>query len=1033
MQNSIFKNYLEDLLKTVKSGDATEASYYHDLKNLLHQFLSEKGFDPSITVQPKRQAVGIPDFTIRKSKELIGYIEAKDPKYEDLDNLPDRDQKQIKRYMEKLPNLILTNYSDFWLYREGKLIKKVNIGAARVLNELKAIPPFQNEYKLIELLNLFFAYYIPEKRTPKALAEELAKRAQLLPQSIVEELTNEHETEIDRIYNAFKEYLMTDLTPDSFADIYAQSLTYGLFTARLNYPKKDFDRNKAGSYIPKSVKILKDTFNLISSDAIPESLESYVDDIATILAHSDIEKIKEELRKKTGKSDPLIHFYETFLGSYDPAKRKSLGVYYTPLPVVSYITKSVNQLLKDKFNIKDGLVDEKVTLLDPASGTLTFPAEAISIAVEEQHKYSESVTGLKNHFLNHFFAFEILMAPYIIGHLRMSLLFEALKIPLEDGERFPLYLTNSLDFSEVHHSSFPFIADLAKEAEEAKKVKEKDILVILGNPPYTSEKKEKGSLSEWIQEKVQDYTKGLGVENEKKKGVLQDDYIRFIRFAHWKIDRYGKGIVAFITNNSYLDGIIHRSMRKQLMDSFDEIYILNLHGNSRIKEKTPGGGIDENVFDIQQGVAISIFVKTGEKKPTKIFYKDSWGLREEKYEYLNKHIISNQDFKQIEPQANEFYFSKKDYALKSKWDSWLGLDEIFNKYVSGVETKRDDLVVDFDKQILKNRVVSFSNAIGDEDFVRKSFKLSEKSDLNIKKAQAKLKDIDINGKIINFSYRPFDKRLLFYDDSLVSRTRKPLMDSMVDVNKNNIALNSTRQLKGNHRFSHALVSDSPTDRILLSNTTSEASYVFPLNIVSSEGKQKVLFERQIFSSNFSIVFWKWFDANSLGSTVSPDNIFYYIYAILYSNIYREKYFEFLKSDFPHVPFTNNGDLFFKLSKLGNKLADLHLLKSDDLDLYSVKLCGEGDNNIEKREWRNDQVWINEKQYFYPIKLGIWKYYIGGYKVADKWLKDRQNRENPRLDREEIKTYSRMVFSILQTIEIQKQIDALYQEIEKALI
>ncbi|MDO8503137.1 MAG: type ISP restriction/modification enzyme [bacterium] len=1029
----MLQKYLDDILKTARTGDATEPSYYPDLKNLLQNFLSGKGFDPSITIQAKRQIAGIPDFTVRKGRELIGYIEAKDPTHDNLENLPSRDTEQVRRYLEKLPNIIFTNFFDFWLYREGKLIKKVRIGFPRIITELKTTSPIQNEKQLIELLDLFFAYYIPEKKTPKALAEELAKRAQLLPQPIVEELTNKHETEIDRIYNAFKEYLMSDLTPESFADIYAQTLTYGLFTARLNYPKKDFDRKKAGNYIPKSVKILRDTFNLISGDAIPESLESYVDDIATILAHSDIEKIKEELKRKTGKSDPLIHFYETFLGAYDPAKRKSLGVYYTPLPVVSYITKSINQLLKDKFKIKDGLADEKVTLLDPASGTLTFPAEAINIAVEEQHKYSESVASLKNHFLNHFFAFEILMAPYIIGHLRMGLLFETLRIPLEEGERFPLYLTNSLDFSEVHHSSFPFIADLAEEAEEAKKVKEKDILVILGNPPYTSEKKEKGALPEWIKEKLQDYAKGLGVEKEKKKGVLQDDYVRFIRFAHWKIDHYGKGIVAFITNNSYLDGIIHRSMRKQLLDSFDEIYILNLHGNSRIHEKTPESGKDENVFDIQQGVAVSIFVKTGEKKPTRIFYKDLWGLREEKYEYLNKNIVSNKELKQIEPQANEFYFAQKDYALKSKWDSWLGLDEIFNKYVSGVESQKDNICIKWSAQEVDKVINTLTSNLPNE-IIKSTYSIEDSRDWKLQEVRKYLEESrNDKSKIMQILYRPFDLRWTYFDNVFLAYPRKPLMDSLGGANKDNIALNSTRQLKGDHKFSHALVSDSPTDRILLSNTTSEASYVFPLNIVNKEGNQEILFERQISSSNFSGVFWKWFDENSLGSTVPPDDIFYYIYAVLYSNTYREKHFELLKSDFPHVPFTNNGEVFFKLSKLGNKLADLHLLKSDDLNLSSVKLYGEGDNNIEKREWKNDQVWINEKQYFAPVKEEIWKYYIGGYQVADKWLKDRQNRENPRLDREEIKTYSRMVFSILQTIEIQKEIDRLYPEIEKNLI
>lgn len=1022
----MFQKYFHDIFNTSKSGDATEASYYPDLKNLLHQFLSKKGFDPSITVQPKRQAAGIPDFTIRKGKELIGYIEAKDPKYENLDNLPDRDQKQIKRYVEKLPNLILTNYFDFWLYREGKIIKKINIGVARVLNELKTIPPVQNEDKLIELLNLFFAYYIPERRTPKALAEELAKRAQLLPQSIVEELRNEHETEIDRIYNAFKEYLMSDLTHDSFADIYAQTLTYGLFTARLNYPKKDFDRKKAGDYIPKSVKILKDAFNLISSDAIPESLESYVDDIATILAHSDIENIKEQLKNRTGKSDPLIHFYETFLGEYDPKKRKSLGVYYTPLPVVSYITKSINQLLKNKFNIKDGLTDEKVTLLDPASGTLTFPAEAINRAVEEQKRYSESVSGLKNHFLNHFFAFEILMAPYIIGHLRIGLLFEELKIPLKKSERFPLYLTNSLDFSEVHHGSFPFIADLAQEAEEAKKVKEKDILVILGNPPYTSEKKEEGSLSEWIQEKLQDYTKGLGVEKEKKKGVLQDDYIRFIRFAHWKIDNYGKGMVAFITNNSYLDGIIHRSMRKQLLDSFDEIYILNLHGNSRIKEKTPEGGIDENVFDIQQGVAISIFVKTGKGKPAKIFYKDLWGLREEKYDYLNKQAVDTQELKQIIPQANEYYFAQKDYSLKTKWDSWLGLDKIFKKYISGIESQKDNICINWKPEEVERIISTLTSNLPDE-VIKSTYKIEDSRDWKLQEVRKYLKDRDNDkSKIRQVLYRPFDSRWTYFDNFFLAYPRKPLMDSL--VKENNIAILSMRGTKRDFN-SHFFITNRVVDRHALDNTA-DSMAVFPLNIISNEGQQEVLFKRQISSTNFSLDFWEWFDVNSLGSKIPPDDIFYYIYTILYSNIYREKYFEFLKSDFPHIPFTKNENLFFKLSKLGNKLADLHLLKSDNLDSSPVKLYGEGDNFIEKREWKNDQVWINDKQYFTSTKEEVWNYYIGGYQVLEKWLKDRKNKS---LSSEEISHYIKMIEVLRQTIEIQNEINRLYLKIEKNLI
>jgi len=1024
----MIQKYLNDVLKTARAGDATEQSYYSDLKNLLQNFLSSKGFDPSITVQAKRQIAGIPDFTVRKGRELIGYIEAKDPKYDNLENLPKRDTEQLKRYLEKLPNIILTNFFDFWLYREGKLIKKARIGFPNNITELKTNSPAINEGQLMELLDLYFAYYIPETKTPKVLAKELARRAHLLTQTIVEELNNDEETEIDRIYNAFKEFLISDLSPDGFADIYAQTLTYGLFTARLNCPGKGFDRKMAGEYIPKSITILRDTFNLISGDAIPESLESYIDDIATILAHANIEEIKRQLKSSSGDSDPLIHFYETFLAEYDPAKRKSLGVYYTPLPVVSCIVRSVNKLLKEKFDIKDGVAGDEVTLLDPAAGTLTFPAESIKEAVKESKKFSDSTSSLKEHFLTHFFAFEYQMAAYIIGHLRMSLLFEELGMPLD--ERFPLYLTNSLDFSKIHQSGLPFVADLAKEAEEALEVKQKDILVVLGNPPYTSEKKEKGELPDWIKEKLQDYLKGLGVEKEKKKGVLQDDYIRFLRFAHWKIDQYGKGIVAFITNNSYLDGIIHRSMRKQLLESFDEIYILNLHGNSRIHEKTPEGGKDENVFDIQQGVAIAIFVKTGQKKETKIYHKDLLGLREEKYQYLNNHLIDDSELAVITPQPEEFYFIPKDYSLKSKYDSWFALDEIFEQFVSGVETKRDDLVVDYKKESVSNRILSFANLDGDNDFILKAFNLSDKSDLDISFARRKLRETDISDEIVQYLYRPFDLRFLFYHDSLVSRTRRPLMDVL--ANKGNIALLAMREYFYNAPYSHALVVDNVVDRrVFISNRG--AAYIFPLFACQNDSNQSDLFGKSNHEScNFSPDFWHWWEKNisALDDGTDPWNVFYYIYAVLYSESYRTRYLDFLKSGFPRIPFTTDPDLFFKISKLGNQLADLHLLKADVLDEPSVRLDGEDGNEIEKRKWKDNQLWINANQYFAPVPEQAWQYYFGGYQVADKWLKDRQNRSNARLTKEEVKTYCQMITAIMHTIIIQKEIGRLYPRIEE---
>lgn len=616
--NIMLNKYFQDIYKTHKAGDATEASYYTDLKRLLEDFLKSKGIDPNITIQPRLSKAGIPDFTIRKGKELIGYVEAKDFS-KDLDDM--EDTEQIKRYKEKLPNFILTNYFDFWLWRrdgldenKGQWIKKIKIGRQDSL-KYNTQPSPQNEKDFFDLLKAFFSYYIPERKSAKSLAKELANRANLIPDLIVYLLNDEKEEEIDRIYNAFKEYLISDLSEKDFADIYTQTIAYGLFVARLRQNNKDeFNRFIAERLIPQNIKILHDTFSLISSNALPEAVASYIDDMATVLAHADIEKIKSELHRQKGGDDPLIHFYETFLAEYDPKKRKARGVYYTPLPVVSYIARSINILLKEKFNKKFGFASEGVTLLDPASGTLTFPSAAISIAKDESDKSSNAGSWpqiVKNHILKDYYAFELLMASYIIGHLKISLLLEDLEYKAENSDRFQLYLTNTLDFSEhASQEGLPgIIHSLTEEAGKAKEVKEKKkILIIMGNPPYSV------SSSNVIQKggdfhKLYESYKEIVRKEEKNIQPLSDDYIKFIAFAHWKIKQAGQGIVGMITNNSYIDGIIHRDMRRKLAEDFNEIYVLNLHGNSKRKEKTPEGDKDENVFDIQQGVGIILMVK----------------------------------------------------------------------------------------------------------------------------------------------------------------------------------------------------------------------------------------------------------------------------------------------------------------------------------------------------------------------------------------------------------------------------------------
>jgi len=608
----MLQKYLQRIHKTNSAGDASERSFYPDLKKMVEDFLILKGFKANITIESRIKAEGIPDFTVRKNKQLIGYIEAKDINMEDLQMVSE--SEQLERYKTK-PNLILTNFCEFWLWRDGQWIKKVRIAMPRVLNTLKTAPPLQNEKELVELLDIFVSYNIPETKSAKALAKELAQRAKLLPNYIVDLLNDDKEEEIDRIYNAFRKFLISDLSKEDFADIYAQTITYGLFTARLKHSGKEkFTRFLAQQLIPKNIQILRDTFSLISSQALPEQITWIVDDIATILAYADMEKIKKELHREKGGDDPLMHFYETFLAEYDPKKRKARGVYYTPLPVVSYITRSINILLKEKFGKKLGFASEGVTLLDPASGTLTFPANAISIAKKEIDNSPNAGSWrqvVKEHILKNYYSFELLMAPYIIGHLKVSLLLEELGYKMENGERFQLYLTNTLDFSEIQSQiCLPGIVhSLSEESQKANEIK-KDIpvLVVMGNPPYSVSSANLIKENSGYKNLYESY-KEIVRKEEKNIQPLSDDYIKFIAFAHWKVKQTGQGIVGMITNNSYLDGLIHRDMRRKLSEDFDEIYILNLHGNSKRKEKTPAGGKDENVFDIQQGVGIVLMVK----------------------------------------------------------------------------------------------------------------------------------------------------------------------------------------------------------------------------------------------------------------------------------------------------------------------------------------------------------------------------------------------------------------------------------------
>ena len=618
--------YFKEIHKIYADGDFREESFYPSFKQLIEDCsqLVQKQVGVNVLVAPRKTEAGIPDFRVGKNGEIIGYVEAKPP---DTNLEEIEDSEQLKRYRDSLPNLILTNFLEFRLFRFGDRIDKVAVGRQFTLRSLKSPPSPEKIDAFFELLENFFSFSMPAIQNSSYLSIEVAKKTRFLEHLLQDELLRENE-EVIRFYKAFQEELIETLTKERFADLYAQTITYGLFAARMrsnpplvsvpSHPPFEkggkggfeFNRETAWKYIPESLPLLKEIFYSMTGPHFPESLIWIVDDISQILEKADILSILKEFKTTRWEEDPVIHFYETFLATYNPAERERLGVYYTPLPVVSYIVRSIHKLLKERFGKAEGLATSDVTLLDPAAGTLTFVVQAIKQVqkeLEERKKGGLLKSYIEEHILAHFHAFEILVAPYTVGHFKVSMVLEEMGYQFKEGKRFQFYLTNTLEMKDPKQISF--LIDLAKEGQEAKRIKEKvPILVVLGNPPYSVSSENK---SEFIENLMDDYKED--VRDERNIQPLSDDYIKFIRFAHWKIAQAGKGILGFITNNSYLSGVIHRGMRRKLLETFDEIYILNLHGSSRIGEKTPEGGKDENVFDIQQGVTIALFVKYGEK------------------------------------------------------------------------------------------------------------------------------------------------------------------------------------------------------------------------------------------------------------------------------------------------------------------------------------------------------------------------------------------------------------------------------------
>ena len=1044
----MLKSYLKKIAEIANQGDAREESYYATLEELLGKLAQSFGKGKiHITTLPKSTEAGNPDFRVWDGKQhVVGYVEAKAPTVENLDAI--EVSEQLKRYRGTFPNLILTNFFEFRLYRNGILVEKALIARPFIVHKLKTIPPLEKEPDFTKLMEAFYSFSLPKVYNAKNLAIELAKRTRFLKEEvIVEELAEEEKNGkgfILGFYEAFRQFFISGLSKEDFADLYSQTITYGLFAARMR-AKNGFNRKLAYDNIPRTIGILRDVFRFVSLEDVPAQMEWIIDDIAEVLSVADVNKLLQEYFREGKGKDPVVHFYETFLAEYDPKTRERRGVYYTPEPVVSYIVRSLHHILKDRFGKADGMASNTVTVLDPASGTLTFLAEAAKLAVDEfASKYGQGDKEgfIKEHILKNFYAFELMMAPYAVGHLKMSFLLEELGYSLQKDDRFKLYLTNTLDMEELEQTSLPGMASLSEESRLAGKVKkEQPILVILGNPPYSGHSANKG---EWIDLLLKKgYTHKNGIKDdgyyrvdgkplgEKNPKWLQDDYVKFIRFGQWKIDQAGEGVLGFITNHSYLDNPTFRGMRESLMNSFNEIYLLDLHGNSLKKEKCPDGSKDENVFDIRQGTAIALFIKNrNNDKDRKVFHSELWGMRKEKYDWLINNDITTTKWQEIAPKSEFYLFVPRDEKLLELYEGSPKITDIFPVNSVGIVTARDKFVIDADKNALKRRIRMFCDEKIPDELIGEPYKLKDKSNWNLRTAREKVRnDKDWENSFAQILYRPFDIQWIFYHDVLVERSRRNVLRHMM---QENLGLITNRQV--NNRFGHILCTDSIINDCTVSLETRERSYLFPLYLYPDPDQNDLFSHIKSCKEKQPNINEKIFLALSetYKTKPSPEDVFYYIYAVLHSDTYRAKYAEFLKTDFPRVPFTKDKGLFKKLAEYGKRLADLHLMRSPGLDSPVIKFQGTGDKRVDKikHDKEGERIYINKDQYFEGLEENIWQYRIGGYQVCNKWLKDRKGRI---LSLDDVKHYCKVATAIEHTINIQKSIDEIYNEAEKNIM
>ena len=931
--------------------------------------------------------------------------------------------------------------------------------------------------------------------TSKKLSERLAKLARAIRDRIRTALAIETEAgSLTKLMKAFQTTLVHDLDEAGFADMYAQTIAYGLLSARITDPsRRTADGFTAHMRTNPFLRELMETFlhmggrrGKAGGPGIDFD-EVGVSEIVELLDQANMEAVVRDFGDRNPQEDPVIHFYEHFLAAYDKKQKVSRGVFYTPRPVVSYIVRSVNELLRTEFGLTDGLADTTtwggmaqrhkdlkipkgtsptqafVQVLDPATGTGTFLVEVIDLIhgtmVEKwkaQGHGEQKIQALWNdyvpkHLLPRLHGYELLMAPYAIAHLKISLKLYETGYRFGSDERARVYLTNALEPFGDEQLKLDFLPALAHEAEAVNEIKRKQqFTVVIGNPPYSLMS---ANLEPQHRNLVDPYRFVDGAKIKERGALqleknLQEDYVKFIRLAELVTQRAGEGVVGLITNHAYLDNPTLRGLRRSLTNTLPHLWLLDLHGNTRRKERCPLPEPDKNVFDIQQGVAILLGERRSSASRPGINWGELWGSREAKYDALLSSLCSKLSVRTVDPVPPFFMLIPQDGNARDELAIGVPLDELFELYSTGVATARDRFIVHFSRAALHEAVTEFVG-LPIED-ARQRFVLGkDTNDWKVALAQEDLRRASLDASCAKqYAYRPFDVRWTFYTGQprgILCNPRWPVMSQLLAGP--NLALCSVKSVETGHDYAHVFVTNLVTDHHSVS--MKEVNYVFPAFRFSGTDAA-VGIQRSMFSGcqerpegNISARFWSVLEENLGGEftaelqksgTGGAEAVFCYVYAVLHSPCYRARYGDLLRKEFARIPVPSDSAFFYQLAAFGKELVSIHLPGLPEADRFITTYAGAKNAEVARVGWSDGTVWLDAGRTsareghlatkpgtigFHGVPEEVWRFHIGGYQVCHKWLKDRKGRT---LSDKDVAHYQNIVATLNETIRIMAEID-----------